>query len=153
MPPSSPLHPLSSRCVNCLVYYGLTLGAGNIGGSNIYLGVALSGLIEVPAYLLTYVLLDSLVTHYPAYPSVRGILDRGILDHDILDHGLNSQVRPSQLHVILDAAQRNLLPIDPRHPDTLLPSALATFTTERLRLVAALKSTFARHYASMLIAI
>ncbi|ELU07976.1 hypothetical protein CAPTEDRAFT_127727 [Capitella teleta] len=43
--------------VNCCVYYGLTIGAGNLG-SDMYISVALSGLIEIPAYFATWLFLD-----------------------------------------------------------------------------------------------
>jgi len=36
--------------VNCAVYYGLTMGAGNLGGG-MYVSVALSGFVEIPAYV------------------------------------------------------------------------------------------------------
>lgn len=48
-----------SRFVNSLVYYGMTLASGKLGGS-IYLSTALSGLIELPGYFLTILLLEKL---------------------------------------------------------------------------------------------
>ncbi|XP_038657964.1 solute carrier family 22 member 15-like isoform X2 [Scyliorhinus canicula] len=40
-----------------LVYYGLTLNVGNMGG-NLYLNIALSGLAELPSYPLCYFLMN-----------------------------------------------------------------------------------------------
>ncbi|XP_075449391.1 solute carrier family 22 member 15 [Ascaphus truei] len=53
------IHILSPifRFVCSLVYYGLTLSAGDLGG-NIYLNLALSGLAEVPAYPLCMYLIN-----------------------------------------------------------------------------------------------
>jgi MFS family permease len=41
----------------CFVYYGLSLGVGNLS-SNIYISLSLSGIVEIPSYILAYVLLD-----------------------------------------------------------------------------------------------
>ncbi|XP_022095300.1 solute carrier family 22 member 15-like [Acanthaster planci] len=41
----------------CLAYYGLTFGASNLGG-NMYVNFALSGIIEIPACLLSTVALN-----------------------------------------------------------------------------------------------
>lgn len=43
--------------VNSMVYYGLTMRAGNLNGDR-YMNIALSGLIEIPADLLTLYLMD-----------------------------------------------------------------------------------------------
>ena len=40
-----------------MVYYGLSLNTGNLGG-NFYLNFTLSGLVEFPAYTLCLLLLD-----------------------------------------------------------------------------------------------
>lgn len=52
---SSPLLPY--RFVCSLVYYGLTLNVGDLGG-NVYTNLALSGLIEIPAYPLCIYLIN-----------------------------------------------------------------------------------------------
>ena len=44
--------------MNCCTYYGLTMGAGNLG-NNMYSTVALSGLVELPAYVTTLYLIES----------------------------------------------------------------------------------------------
>ena len=46
-------------CELC-VYYGLTLGVGNLG-ADLYMSVAMSALVEIPAYLLAYFLIERLV--------------------------------------------------------------------------------------------
>lgn len=43
--------------VNSLVYYGLSLNVKNLGG-NMYVNFVLAGLVEIPSYLLTVVLLN-----------------------------------------------------------------------------------------------
>lgn len=43
-----------------MVYYALSLSAGDLGG-NRYLSFVLSGLIEIPSYILTIVLLNRCV--------------------------------------------------------------------------------------------
>ena len=45
------------RFVCSLVYYGLTLSAGDLGG-NMYANLALSGLIEIPSYPLCIYLIN-----------------------------------------------------------------------------------------------
>ena len=45
--------------VNSAAYYGLTLAAGSAGGG-LYTATALSGAVEIPAYVLTNFLLDYL---------------------------------------------------------------------------------------------
>ncbi|XP_010212047.1 PREDICTED: solute carrier family 22 member 15 [Tinamus guttatus] len=49
--------PIFYRFVCSLVYYGLTLNAGDLGGS-IYTNLALSGLIEIPAYPICIYLIN-----------------------------------------------------------------------------------------------
>lgn len=44
----------------CMVYYGLSLGVGNLS-NNIYISLSLSGIVEIPSYLLAFVLLERLV--------------------------------------------------------------------------------------------
>ncbi|XP_064403541.1 organic cation transporter protein-like isoform X2 [Halichondria panicea] len=44
---------------NCLVYYALTMSAGELGG-NRYVNIALAGLVEIPSYIAGYFLLDSI---------------------------------------------------------------------------------------------
>ena len=48
------------RCAVCMVYYALSLSAGDLGG-NRYLSFVLSGLIEIPSYILTIVVLNRCV--------------------------------------------------------------------------------------------
>ena len=43
--------------VNSAAYYGLTLAAGAAGSADLYTATALSGAVEIPAYVLTYWLL------------------------------------------------------------------------------------------------
>ena len=53
------------RFVNSAVYYGLTMSSGNLG-SNIYISVFLSGLVEIPAYIAVFLLTDRyILTIYP----------------------------------------------------------------------------------------
>lgn len=49
--------PIFFRFVCSLVYYGLTLNVGDLGG-NIYANLALSGLIEIPAYPICIYLIN-----------------------------------------------------------------------------------------------
>ena len=46
------------RFMNCCTYYGLTMNAGSLG-SNLYLSIILSGIVELPAYVLTLFLIES----------------------------------------------------------------------------------------------
>ena len=48
---------LSFRMVVSMVYYGLSLNTGNLGGS-FYINFLISGLVEFPAYTLCLILLD-----------------------------------------------------------------------------------------------
>ena len=41
----------------CMVYYGLSLGVGNLS-NNLYVSFSFSGIVEIPSYLLAYVLLE-----------------------------------------------------------------------------------------------
>ena len=52
--------------MNCCAYYGLPMGAGDLGG-NMYMSVALSGLVEMPAYLTTLYLIESRSDNVAAY--------------------------------------------------------------------------------------
>jgi len=45
------------RITNCMVYYGLSLNAGNLGGDR-YISFSLSGLIEIPSAVLMYFLIN-----------------------------------------------------------------------------------------------
>lgn len=45
------------RFANCMLYYGLTLNVGNLGGDR-YVGFALMGLVEIPSFLLANFLLE-----------------------------------------------------------------------------------------------
>ena len=45
------------RFANCMLYYGLTLNVGNLGGDR-YIGFALMGLVEIPSFLLANFLLE-----------------------------------------------------------------------------------------------
>lgn len=42
---------------NCMLYYGLTMSAGELGG-NRYVNIGLAGLVEVPSHLAGYFFLD-----------------------------------------------------------------------------------------------
>ena len=44
------------------VYYGLSLGVGNLSG-NLYLSFALSGLVEVPSCFLVFFMMQKFVAH------------------------------------------------------------------------------------------
>lgn len=48
----SPVWICSSRLVNGITYYALTMAASSLGG-DLYLSTALSGLIEIPGYLIS----------------------------------------------------------------------------------------------------
>ena len=48
------------RFTNCLVYYGLSMSAGSLGGGR-YISVALSGLVELPGLYISYLLLERYV--------------------------------------------------------------------------------------------
>ena len=50
--------------VNSLVYYGLSLAAGNLAGS-IHLNTFLNAFVEIPAYAITIVLLVKLGRKLP----------------------------------------------------------------------------------------
>ena len=50
----------SSRFTNCLIYYGLSLGVGNLT-SNLYIGFTLSGLVEIPSNILALITLEKSV--------------------------------------------------------------------------------------------
>lgn len=54
---ASTLVQLYSWFVNSAVYYGLTLASDKLG-SNIYISTMLSGIVELPAYLITALLID-----------------------------------------------------------------------------------------------
>ena len=41
----------------CMVYYALSLGVGNLS-SNLYISFSLSGIVEIPSYLVAYVTLE-----------------------------------------------------------------------------------------------
>ena len=45
------------RFVNSVVYYGLTLAVDKLGW-NIYVDTALLGFVEIPAYIVTAILID-----------------------------------------------------------------------------------------------
>ncbi|XP_033741882.1 organic cation transporter protein-like [Pecten maximus] len=45
------------RCIVSMIYYGLSLNAGNLGG-NFYLNMFLSGLVEVPANTMVLLFID-----------------------------------------------------------------------------------------------
>ena len=47
----------SSRFTNCVVYYGLAMSAGSLGG-NRYISFSLTGLMDVPALVVTLLFLD-----------------------------------------------------------------------------------------------
>lgn len=46
-----------ARCTVSLLYYALSLSAGDLGGSR-YLSFVLSGLVEIPSYILTIAILN-----------------------------------------------------------------------------------------------
>ena len=48
------------RFSNCIVYYGLSLGASSLGGGR-YLSLVLSGLVELPGLYVSYQLLNRYV--------------------------------------------------------------------------------------------
>jgi len=43
-----------------MVYYGLSMNAANLGGDR-YISFSLSGLIEIPSYIVAYFLVDRYV--------------------------------------------------------------------------------------------
>ena len=51
------LFSFNQRLVTSLVYYGLSFNVDDLAG-NIYLNFALSGFVEIPAYLLATVLVN-----------------------------------------------------------------------------------------------
>ncbi|XP_035669815.1 organic cation transporter protein-like [Branchiostoma floridae] len=51
-------------CVNSLVYYGISLNTSALSG-NVYLNFALSGFVEIPAYLISIYLLDKFGRRLP----------------------------------------------------------------------------------------
>jgi hypothetical protein len=53
----STLIQMYSWFVNSAVYYGLTLASDKLG-SNIYVSTMLSGVVELPAYFITAILID-----------------------------------------------------------------------------------------------
>ena len=52
------------RFSNCIVYYGLSLGASSLGGGR-YLSLVLSGLVELPGLYVSYQLLNRYVQQIP----------------------------------------------------------------------------------------
>ena len=46
-----------------MVYYGLSLNSSNLGGND-YINFFLSGAVEIPAYIFTYLVLDRLGRRY-----------------------------------------------------------------------------------------
>ncbi|XP_021943045.1 solute carrier family 22 member 15 isoform X2 [Folsomia candida] len=60
----STLVQLYSWFVNSVVYYGLTLASDKLG-SNIYVSTMLSGIVELPAYFITALLIDWLGRRLP----------------------------------------------------------------------------------------
>ena len=48
---------LGSRFFNNMLYYALSMSAGDLGG-NRYINCSLSGIVEIPALVIGYVLLD-----------------------------------------------------------------------------------------------
>ena len=74
--------------MNSAVYYGLTMSSGNLG-SNIYISVFLSGLVEIPAYIAVFLLTDRCVfpkftlgnLRMPSWPKINVIanLDGSVL--------------------------------------------------------------------------
>lgn len=52
-----------ARFVNAMVYYGLTLKAGDFG-SNRYVSIAMVGLIEIPADIVALYFMDRSVVHF-----------------------------------------------------------------------------------------
>lgn len=48
-----------------LVYYGLALEAGNLGNLDFYLSNFISGAVEIPAYILTILVLDKVGRKLP----------------------------------------------------------------------------------------
>ena len=68
------------RFVNAMVYYGLTLKAGDFGSSR-YISIAMVGLVEIPADLVALYCMDrfvSLVIMHMAALLIRTIIDRFI---------------------------------------------------------------------------
>ncbi len=51
------------RFTNCLVYYALSLSAGNLG-ENKFISFSLSGLAELPSIALVYFVVDRSVINY-----------------------------------------------------------------------------------------
>ena len=48
------------RFTNCVVYYGLSMSAGSLGGGR-YLSLVFSGLVELPGLYVSYELLNRYV--------------------------------------------------------------------------------------------
>ena len=48
------------RFTDCMVYYGLSMSAGSLGGGR-YISVALSGLVELPGLYISYHLMERYV--------------------------------------------------------------------------------------------
>ena len=42
---------------NCMLYYALTMSAGEMGG-NRYINISLAGIVEIPAFMAGYFYLD-----------------------------------------------------------------------------------------------
>ena len=49
-----------NRFTVCMVYYGLSLGVGGLS-SSLYIGFALSGIVEIPSNFFSFFTLEKLV--------------------------------------------------------------------------------------------
>ena len=65
MPRIQSVYTFFFRFVVCMVYYTLSMSAGDLGG-NKYVSFSLLGIVEIPALIIGYFIVDRYVSHvYP----------------------------------------------------------------------------------------